>query len=231
VVLKLSGEVLAGGTTTVLDHSVLTRLASEIVSATEKGVAVAVVLGGGNILRGANEEKAGRDRVVSDQMGMLATIINSMALAEALRRCGGKGRALSVIPVGPLAELYTRDRALEIMRNGGVAVVGGGTGLPYVSTDTAAALRAAELGAGLLLKATKVDGVYDRDPALHENAKRFKTIAFSEALGRNLKVMDTAAFALCREAGIPIRVFDYKPKGAVTAALLGKPLGSLVVPG
>jgi uridylate kinase len=186
------------------------------------------VLGGGNIFRGLGAAAKGMDRVAADQMGMLATVINGLALTDAITRAGGRAELFTAVEVGKVGCLYTPGAARKVIDAGAFAVITGGTGNPFFSTDTAAALRAAELGCSLLLKGTKVDGVYDKDPAIHRNAKRFDELTVDEMLKRRLGVMDLAAAVMCRENGIDIRVYRMTDRGVVRRAALGESLGTLV---
>ncbi len=228
VVLKLSGEVLAGAAKGGIDTATLKNVAEELTRALEQGARSAVVLGGGNIFRGLGAAAKGMDRVAADQMGMLATVINGLALRDAVVQAGGRAKLFTAFPVGPVGELYVRDRAREAMDSGVLAILAGGTGNPFFSTDSAAALRAAELGCDLLLKGTKVDGVYDKDPTEHADAKRFAELTIDEMLSRRLGVIDLTAATLCRENGIDIRVYRMTDKAVIRRAALGEPLGSLV---
>ncbi|MDI7266894.1 MAG: UMP kinase [Myxococcota bacterium] len=228
VLLKLSGEILAGGARFGLDPAAVASIASEIASAHALGVQIGLVVGGGNIFRGARQEAGGIDRVTGDHMGMLATVINALALQSRLEHLGVPTRVQTAFEVRPFAEPYIRRRAVRHMEKGRIVVFAGGTGSPFFSTDTAAALRAAEIEAGVLLKGTKVDGVYDRDPEKHPDAVRFDSLSHGEALRRGLGVMDAAALALCRENGLPIIVFDVLVPGSIRSACLGGRLGTLV---
>ncbi len=226
--LKLSGEVLAGAEGAGLDPTVLAGVARQLHSAQTKGARIAVVLGGGNIFRGLGAAAKGMDRVVADKMGMLATVINGLALMDAIHRQGGAAELFNAFPIGATARPYARDDARAVMDQGGVAILAGGTGNPFFSTDSAAALRAAELGCAIFYKGTKVDGVYDKDPAEFDDAKRFDTITIDEMLERRLGVIDLTAATLCRENGIDIRVYRMTDEEVVIRAALGEPLGSLV---
>ncbi|MCP4678896.1 MAG: UMP kinase [Deltaproteobacteria bacterium] len=228
VMLKLSGEVLAGAGKTGLSPQILDSVADELVRALDKGARAAVVLGGGNIFRGLGAAAKGMDRVSADQMGMLATVINGLALGDAVRRAGGKTALFTAFSVGPVGRLYVRDQALEAIDAGALAILTGGTGNPFFSTDTAAALRAAELGCNLLLKGTKVDGVYDKDPEKHPDAQRFEELTIDEMLTRRLGVIDLTAATMCRENRIDVRVYRMTDKEVVHRAALGEPLGTLV---
>ncbi len=228
VMLKLSGEVLAGSVKVGLDPTVLNRTATELVSAQKDGAQTAVVLGGGNIFRGLDNATKGMDRVTGDQMGMLATIINGLALLDAVKRAGGKGELFTSFPVGPVGSLYAPNRVRETIGKGDLAILAGGTGNPFFSTDTAAALRAAELECGLLLKGTKVDGVYDKDPEKHPDAKRFESMTIDDMLEQRLGVIDLTAATLCRENNIDIRVYRMTENNMIRRAALGEPIGTLV---
>jgi uridylate kinase len=229
VMLKLSGEVLAGKSGAGLDMVMLDQVAGELCRATRKGARAAVVLGGGNIFRGLGEAARGMDRVSADQMGMLATVINGLANVDALSRAGGQGKLFTAFPVGPIGELYTPLKAREALDQNIITVLSGGTGNPFFSTDSAAALRAAELGCSVFFKGTKVDGLYDKDPMLHSDAIRLDQINIDELLERRLGVMDLTAATLCRENGIDIRIYRMVDKDAIQRAASGEPLGSLVI--
>ncbi len=228
VVLKLSGEVLAGSVNGGLNPTVLNHTAKELTMAQKDGAKVAVVLGGGNIFRGLDDAAKGMDRVTADQMGMLATVINGLALVDAMKRAGGESALFTAFPVGPIGTPYVPGRVREAVDRGILAVLAGGTGNPFFSTDTAAALRAAELGCPLLLKGTKVDGVYDKDPKKHSDAKRFETMTFDDMLDARLGVIDLTAATLCRENNIDLRVYDMTEGNNIHRAALGKPIGTLV---
>jgi uridylate kinase len=228
VLLKVSGEALMGEGAFGLDMGVLERVSAEVVAASKIGTEIAIVVGGGNIFRGVSGAAHGMDRASADGMGMLATVMNAVALAGAIEQAGGKGRALSAIPMEAICGTYTRIRASECLDAGEVVICAGGTGNPFFTTDTAAALRAAELGCDALLKGTQVDGIYDADPKTHPDAKRFDTVSYDEALKRDLKVMDTAAFALARDNAIPIIVFNIHQEGALDAVLAGTGRATLV---
>ena len=228
VMLKLSGEVLAGTSKSGLNPAVLDTIANELTLALTRGARAAVVLGGGNIFRGLGAAAKGMDRVTADQMGMLATVINGLALRDAILRAGGKSKLFTAFEVGKTGTVYTPERARKTIDKGAIAIISGGTGNPFFSTDTAAALRAAELGCSLLLKGTKVDGVYDRDPEKFENAKRFDEITIDEALSLRVGVIDLTAATLCRENKIDIRVYRMTDPKVIVRAALGEPLGSLI---
>jgi len=228
ILLKLSGEALMGDEDYGIDPKVLKTLAREIVEAQRAGAEVGLVIGGGNIFRGAGLAAAGMDRVTGDHMGMLATVINALAMADAIEKEGGYARVMSAIKINEVCEDYIRRRAIRHMEKGRICLFAAGTGNPFFTTDTAAALRASEIGADLLLKATKVDGIYDSDPKKNAKARRYDRLSYDEVIARNLQVMDTAAFALCRENGIPVRVYDMMQPGALMRILRGEPLGTLV---
>lgn len=229
ILLKLSGESLAAGTGHGIDASVLDKYVAEIKSVYEKGVEVGVVLGGGNIFRGVSGSQKGFDRVQGDYMGMLATIINSLALQSALENAGIKSAVLSGIAVDPLCERMSRRKAVEYLEGGYVVIISGGTGNPFFTTDSAAALRAVEIKADVLLKGTRVDGVYTADPEKDPNATKFSEISFDMAYEKNLKIMDLTAFTLCMENNIPIIVFDVNRQGNLKEIIIdGKPNGTLV---
>ncbi len=229
VLLKLSGEVLLNRETgQSIDPAVVALMAGRIRSVVEMGAEVAVVLGGGNIFRGLTGAERGIGRSSGDYMGMLATVINALALQNALESLAIQTRVQSAITMHEVAEPYIHRKAMRHLEKGRVVIFGAGTGNPYFSTDTAAALRASEIGADLLLKATKVNGVYERDPVKHPAAKRYRRLTYREALTRSLKVMDSAAFALCMENRIPIVVFDFFENNSLERALRGEPVGTLV---
>lgn len=228
VLLKLSGESLAGNHDQSLDSAVLETYARQIMEISEMGCQVGIVTGGGNIFRGLAGTGAGIDRVKGDQMGMLATIINSLALESTINMLGGKARVFTSIRMEPVGELYRRDRVVEAMENGVICLIGGGTGNPFFTTDTASALRAVELNAGVLLKGTRVDGVYSDDPEKVKNARRFPSISFDEVIDKRLKVMDITAFTLCRENRLPVVVFNMNEEGALKKVIKGGDKGTLV---
>jgi uridylate kinase len=228
VLLKLSGEALMGGEDYGIDPVVISAIAGEIIDAQKAGAQVGVVIGGGNIFRGAGLAAAGMDRVTGDHMGMLATVINSLAMQDALEKLGVYARVMSAIKINEVCEDYIRRRAVRHLEKGRIAIFAAGTGNPFFTTDSAAALRATEIGAELLLKATKVDGIYDADPKKVPTAKRFEELGYDEVIARNLQVMDTAAFALCRDNRVPLRIYDMMQPGALMRILRGAPLGTLV---
>ena len=230
VLLKLSGEALMGDEDYGISPKVIAAVAREIVEAQRAGAEVGLVIGGGNIFRGAGLAAAGMDRVTGDHMGMLATVINALAMADALEKQGGFARVMSAIKINEVCEDYIRRRAIRHMEKGRICLFAAGTGNPFFTTDSAAALRASEIGADLLLKATKVDGIYDADPKKNPGATRFEYLSYDEVIARNLQVMDTAAFALCRDNGVPLRIYDMMQPGALMRILRGEPLGTLVGP-
>lgn len=228
ILLKLSGEVFGGARKYGIDFDMVYVLAEEIKSVRKLGVDVAIVVGGGNIFRGVAGATKGIDRATGDYMGMLATVINSLALQDALEKIGVPCRVQTAIEMRSIAESFIRRRSIRHMEKGRVVILAAGTGNPYFSTDTTAALRAAELDVGVVLKATKVGGVYDKDPVLHKDAKKFKKITHMELIQKRLKVMDSTAASLCMENKIPIIVLDLTKKGDVKKAVLGKNVGTLV---
>jgi uridylate kinase len=228
VLLKLSGEVLAGPAGSGLDGAVLASVANELSRALADGARCGVVLGGGNIFRGLGKAAAGMDRVTADEMGMLATVINGLALRDAVRRAGARAELYTARPMSPIGRPYLRDDAQQTIDGGALAILAGGTGNPFFSTDSGAALRAAELGCALLLKGTKVDGVYDKDPAKHADAARFEALSVDEMIDRKLGVMDLTAATLCRENGIDIIVYKMVDTDAVYRAALGEATGTRV---
>ena len=229
--LKLSGESLAGPKKLGIDAEALNSYATDIRELTDQGIETTVVLGGGNIFRGLQGVANGVDRVHGDQMGMLATIINSMALQSALEGMGVKAKVLSGIPVETMCEQMSRKRALALLAEGYVVIIAGGTGNPFFTTDSAAALRALEVKADVFLKGTRVDGIYSADPEKDKNATRYNTLTYDEALEKNLKVMDSTAFALCKENTLPIIVFNVNEKGALYDIVVkGQARGTLVTP-
>jgi uridylate kinase len=231
VLLKLSGEALMGGKEYGIDPAVPQRIAECIRPAWESGVQIAVVVGGGNIFRGVSGAAAGMDRAQGDNMGMLATVINSIALQDCFERNGMACRVMSAIEMRQVAEPYIRRRAIRHLEKGRVVIFAAGTGNPYFTTDTAAALRACEIDADVLMKATKVNGIYDADPVTHQDAKKFDTITYAEVLNRGLKVMDATATALCKDNHMPIMVFSMEETEGFAQALRGEHVGTTVVEG
>ncbi|MHC4916967.1 MAG: UMP kinase [Planctomycetota bacterium] len=230
VLLKLSGDVLRGSGSAGIDYRRVKTLAEEVVKVAELGVELGVVIGGGNFIRGGQAQAVGMNRAHADYMGMLATMINALALQDGLERLGAETRVLSAIKAEEVAEPYIRRRALRHLEKGRVIILAGGTGNPYFTTDTTAALRACELGAEILLKATKVDGVYSADPVKNPKAKRFGQLDYMQVLRKRLKVMDTTAISLCMDNNLPIMVFSLKKKGNVARAVCGEDIGTLVGP-
>jgi len=228
ILLKLSGEALGGQTGTGIDAESVTDMARQIREVRELGVEVVVVIGGGNIFRGVQGSERGIERATGDYMGMLATVINALALQDALEKQGVATRVQSAITMHQVAEAFIRRRAVRHLEKGRVVIFGGGTGNPFFSTDTAAALRANEIGAEVILKATKVDGIYDSDPKKNPNAKRYTQLTYLDALQRQLKVMDSTAFSLCMDNKMPIIVFDlFKPHN-LRKVVMGEKVGTLV---
>jgi uridylate kinase len=228
IVLKLSGEALAGGQGYGIEPEVLVRVANEVKDVTALGVQVAVVIGGGNIFRGVAASVGGMDRATADYMGMLATIINALALQDALEKVGLQTRVLSAIEMRAVAEPYIRRRAIRHLEKGRVVIFAAGTGNPFFTTDTAGALRAIEIGADAIMKATKVDGIYSADPEQDATAERLARVTYIDVLSRRLQVMDTTAISLCMENLLPIIVFDLTRPGNVRRIVLGEPVGSIV---
>lgn len=226
--MKLSGESLAGGGESGLSPEVLKSYSEQIKKVQASGVEMGIVIGGGNIFRGLSGAKKGFDRVKGDQMGMLATIINSLALQSSLEQEGVKCRVLTSVRMEPIGEYYSKARALELMAAGYVVIIGGGTSNPYFSTDSAAALRAVEIEADVLMKGTRVDGVYTADPEKDPSATKFDRISFDEVYSRQLKVMDLTAFTLCKENAMPVLVFDMDTEGNLEKAVRGKEIGTVV---
>lgn len=229
ILLKLSGEVLAGEQDFGIDPTKATQLANEIKSIHEMGVDIILIIGGGNIFRGLQAASKGMDRVTGDYLGMLATIMNAISLQDALEKNGVETRTLSAITVSQISEPYIRRRALRHLDKGRIVIVAGGTGNPYFTTDTAAALRATELKAQVLLKGTKVDGVFDKDPVVHSDAVRYNNVSFTEVLGKNLRVMDLTAITLCKENALPICVFNINNKGDLKRVVEGKNIGTTII--
>lgn len=228
ILLKLSGESLGGPEGKGINETVMAQYADEIAQVCKMGVQVAIVIGGGNIFRGLSGVGKGFDRVRGDQMGMLATVINSIGLSMAIKSAGVDAEVFTSTPMKPIAEYYVRDRAVELLESGKVAIIAGGTGNPFFTTDSASALRACEIGACALLKGTRVDGVYTADPEKDPTATRYTTLTYEKALGDNLKIMDSTAFALCKDNKMPIIVFDVNKKGNLTRLVLGEDVGTVV---
>jgi len=228
ILLKLSGEVLAGKQEFGIDPLVVSRLASEIKTIHELNVTIGLIIGAGNIFRGMEAATKGMDRVTGDYLGMLATIMNAISLQDALEKEGIETRTLSAISVSQISEPFIRRRALRHLDKNRVVIVAGGTGNPYFTTDTAAALRAKELKANVLLKGTKVDGVYDKDPFLHSDAVKYDEISYSEVLNKNIRIMDLTAITLCKENMLPIHVFNINKNGDLKKAILGESIGTII---
>jgi len=229
ILLKLSGEALMGKQEYGIDEKILVGLSKEIREVTSMGVQIALVVGGGNIYRGIRTSREyGIDRASADYMGMLATVINSLALQEKLERDDVTTRVLSAIEMRSIAEPYIRRRALRHLDKGRVVIFAAGTGNPYFTTDTAAALRAMEIGSEVILKATRVDGVYDKDPLVHKNARKFKELTYIDVLRKNLKVMDATAISLCMDNDLPIVVFNLTKRGNIRRVVLGEMIGTVV---
>ena len=228
VLLKLSGEVLAGEQDFGIDPIKANYLAEEVQSIRESGVEVGLIIGAGNIFRGMQAASKGMDRVTGDYLGMLATIMNAISVQDALEKVGCETRTLSAISVSQIAEPYIRRRAIRHLEKGRVVIIAGGTGNPFFTTDSAAALRAVELNAEVVLKGTKVDGIYDKDPMIHEDAVKYETVSFSRVLNDNLRVMDMTAITLCKENNLPIRVFNINHIGDLKALVLGGKIGTLI---
>jgi uridylate kinase len=228
VLLKLSGEALGGASGSGINIDTITQIAKDVGDAYKTGVQIGIVIGGGNIFRGVAASAKGMDRASSDYMGMLATCINSLALQDALEKENIPTRVQTAIEMAEIAEPYIRRRAIRHLEKNRVVIFGAGTGNPYFTTDTAAALRAMEINADILMKATKVDGIYDKDPVAHKDAKRFDKISYIEVLNRDLKVMDLTAVSLCMDNKLPILSFDLGVKGNVLRAIKGETIGTLV---
>ena len=228
ILLKLSGEALMGSADYGIDPAVIQRIAGEIHEITRMNAQVGLVIGGGNIFRGAGLAAAGMDRVTADQMGMLATVINALAMQDALERIGGSARVMSAVRVNQVCEDYIRRRAMRHLEKGRVVILAAGTGNPFFTTDSAASLRAIELGADLMLKATKVDGVYSADPVKDPNAVRYARLSYDEVLERKLMVMDATAIVLCRDHDVPLRVFNVNRPGDLLRVVRGENVGTIV---
>ena len=228
ILLKLSGESLMGKQSYGIAPEMLEQYAMDIKSVVEKGVEVAIVIGGGNIFRGLSGASKGMDRVQGDYMGMLATLINSMALQAELEKQGMKTELLGGLAIEPICKEMSRRRAIEAMQAGRVVIIGGGTGNPFFTTDTASTLRAIEIKADVILKGTRVDGVYTADPEKDSTATKYETLTFADALGKKLKIMDLTAFALCEENNLPIYVFDMNQPGNLLKVVKGEAIGTLV---
>lgn len=228
ILLKLSGEALMGPDAFGIHHETILRMAQEVAEITRLGVQVAVVIGGGNIFRGVAGGSVGMDRATADYMGMLATVMNALALADTMGQVGLTARVMSAISIEQVVEPYVRPKALQYLEEDKVVIFAAGTGNPFFTTDTAAALRGAEIGAEVVLKATKVDGVYTADPMKDANAIRYDKLTFDEAIARNLGIMDATAFALCRDRKLPVRVFSINKPGSLKRVVTGQDEGTLV---
>jgi uridylate kinase len=228
VLLKISGEALMGNQGYGINPEILRVVAAEIADTAKLGVEIAVVVGGGNIFRGVSESAKGMDRASADYVGMLATVMNAVSLQEAIEKNGVVTRVQSAIPMSQLAEPYIRRRAMRHLEKGRVVIFGAGTGNPFFTTDTAAALRAMEIGADVLLMAKNIDGVYDKDPRKHNDARRYAQVSFNDALQRDLRVMDATAFALCRDNELTIAVFDLATSGNIQRVVCGEAIGTIV---
>ncbi len=230
ILLKLSGEALMGDDAYGINRATITRIVNEIKEVVDLGVQVAVVIGGGNIFRGVAPAAEGMDRATADYMGMLATVMNAMALQDAMKNIGLNARVQSALSIEQVAEPYIRGKAIRYLEEGRVVIFGAGTGNPFFTTDTAAALRGMEMNAEIVIKATKVDGVYTDDPKTNPEAMRYKTISFDEAIIKNLKVMDATALTLCRDQKLPISVFSIFKQGALKRVVMGEDEGTKVLP-
>lgn len=230
ILLKFSGEALLGSADYGIDPAVLGQVAREVIEVAALGIQVGLVIGGGNIFRGAGLANKGMDRATADQMGMLATVMNALAFQDALEKLGAKVRVMSAVKINAVCEDYIRRRAIRHLEKGRIVIFAGGTGNPFFTTDSAAALRAIEISADLLLKATKVDGLYTSDPFKDPTATRYDTCTFGEVLAHNLQVMDTTAIALCRDHRMPLRIYDMTRAGALTGIVQGESIGTLVTP-
>jgi uridylate kinase len=228
ILLKLSGEALMGDDPFGINRDTIVRMVDEVVEVTRLGVQLAVVIGGGNIFRGVAGGSVGMDRATADYMGMLATVMNALALGDAMNKAGLTARVMSAIAIEQVVEPYVRPKALQYLEEGKVVIFAAGTGNPFFTTDTAAALRGAEIGAQVVLKATKVDGVYSADPKKDALATRYSKISFDAAMAQNLGIMDATAFALCRDQKLPIRVFSILKRGALKRVVMGEDEGTLV---
>ena len=228
ILLKLSGEALMGDDPFGINRDTIVRMVDEVVEVTRLGVQLAVVIGGGNIFRGVAGGSVGMDRATADYMGMLATVMNALALGDAMNKAGLTARVMSAIAIEQVVEPYVRPKALQYLEEGKVVIFAAGTGNPFFTTDTAAALRGAEIGAQVVLKATKVDGVYSADPNKDPLATRYSKISFDAAMAQNLGIMDATAFALCRDQKLPIRVFSILKRGALKRVVMGEDEGTLV---
>ena len=228
VLLKLSGEILAGKKKFGIDPKQAKYLANEISSIYKLGIGIGLIIGAGNIFRGMKASEQGMDRVTGDYLGMLATIMNAISLQDALEKNNCQTRTLSAINVSQISEPYIRRRAIRHIEKGRIVIIAGGTGNPFFTTDSAAALRATELGADVVIKGTKVDGIYNEDPMINRNAKKYRKLSYSDVIRKDLKVMDLTAITLCKENNIPIRVFNVKKKGQLKKLIFDNDIGTLV---
>ncbi len=228
VLLKLSGEALMGELDYGIEPKVIQRIAAEIATAQKTGVEIAIVIGGGNIFRGAGLARAGMDRVTGDYMGMLATVMNALAIQDALESLDVYARVMSALQINEVCEDYIRRRAVRHLEKGRVVILAAGTGNPFFTTDTAASLRAIEIGADVLLKATKVDGVYDTDPLNNPDAKRYETVSYDQVLSEKLSIMDATAIVMCRDNNLPLRIFNLTRANALVQAMTGDDIGTIV---
>jgi len=228
ILLKLSGESLAGKGNSGISDQVLDDYARQVIDVVNEECEISVVIGGGNIFRGLSGTESGFDRVKGDQMGMLATVINSLALESAITRLGGKAKVFTSIRMEPVGELYKREKVLEAMKNKTVCILAGGTGNPFFTTDTAAALRAVEISANVLLKGTRVDGVYTADPEKDPKAEKYDKVSFGDVISKRLKIMDSTAFTMCRDNNMPLIVFNMDKSGNLKKLILGEKIGTIV---
>ena len=228
ILLKLSGEALMGSDAYGINPQTIAAICGEIKAVADMGVEIGVVIGGGNIFRGMAGTATGMDRATADYMGMLATVMNAMALSDAMRQCGLNARVQSALNIEQVIEPYIRGKAIRYLEEGKIVIFGAGTGNPFFTTDTAAALRGSEIGAEIVLKATKVDGIYTADPKKDASATKFDTITFDDVMIKNLRIMDQTAFALCKENKMPIIVFNIKERGNILRILKGEKIGTLV---
>ncbi len=228
VLLKLSGEALMGDMDYGIDPVYIRRLAGEVKAISDVGVEVAMVIGGGNIFRGAGLAEAGMDRVTGDHMGMLATVINCLSMQDALENLGAYCRVMSALPINAVCEDYIRRRAVRHLEKGRIVLFAAGTGNPFFTTDSAASLRAVEVGADVMIKGTKVDGIYDKDPMKHDDAVKYDTVSFDEAVQKRLGVMDTTAIVMCRENNLPVKVFNMNSSGDLMRLIMGENIGTTV---
>ncbi len=229
VLIKISGEALMGNMDFGIETNMMSRVAKEIAEVTDMGIEVALVIGGGNIFRGQGLAESGIDRVTGDHMGMLATVMNSLAMQDALEKIGKQCRVMSAIRINRVCEEYVRRRAMRHLEKGRIVIFAAGTGNPFFTTDTAGCLRAVEIEADVMMKATKVDGVFDSDPAKNPDAKRYQTLTYAEAIENNLGVMDMTAIVLCRDNKLPLRVFNLNEQGALPATMNDHSIGTTVV--